>query len=219
MRDNVARAPDEFDRQIDVSRETLAGLEILVSQISKWQNRVNLVARSTLSDIWTRHVRDSAQLYALLPTGTRILVDLGSGAGFPGLVLALMGVPEVHLVEKDRRKAAFLRHTATHLGIPATVHGARAQDVQPFTADVVTARALAPLRRLLVLAEPFVGPKTICLFPKGRRVDDELTDAAKIWDIAAEKVPSRSDPSGTILRVVTYARTKHVLGARAEPRE
>ncbi|MFQ5971623.1 MAG: 16S rRNA (guanine(527)-N(7))-methyltransferase RsmG, partial [Alphaproteobacteria bacterium] len=176
MQDLGARAPDDFGRRIDVSRETLAKLELLVGQIRAWQDRVNLVGRSTLNDIWERHIFDSAQLYTLVPEGARILVDLGSGAGFPGLVLAVMGVPDVHLVEPDRRKAAFLRHTVARLGIPVTLHAARAQDVQPFTADVVTARALAPLRRLLQLAEPFVGGGTVCLFPKGRRLDDELTD-------------------------------------------
>jgi len=160
---------------------------------------MNLVGRSTMPDLWNRHFWDSAQLYPLLPPGTRTLVDLGSGAGFPGLVLAILGVEDVHLIEADSRKAAFLRAVSRETGTGVTVHSARIETMQPFPADVVTARALSPLPKLVEQARPFLGPQTVCLFPKGQNVESELTEARKRSMITVDRVPSRSDPRGTIL--------------------
>lgn len=193
--------PAAFATAADVSRETLARLEAYAALLVKWQARINLVGGATLADLWRRHMLDSAQLHRLLPAQARVLVDLGSGAGFPGLVLAAMGVPEVHLIEADARKCAFLREAARVMGVAVTVHNRRIAEVAPFAADVVTARALAPLRELLVLAAPFLGPDTMCLFLKGRGVEDELTEAAKDWTIHAEMIASLSDPLGSILRI------------------
>ena len=144
---------------------------------------------------------DSAQLLPLLPPGARTLVDLGSGAGFPGLVLAIMGVPEVHLVESHRRRATFLGEAARVAEAEVTVHAMRIEDLSPFPADVVTARALAPLRKLLEYAAPFLGPEGVGLFPRGREVEIDLTGLGEIWHMRIDRVPSRTDSSATILRI------------------
>jgi 16S rRNA (guanine527-N7)-methyltransferase len=127
------------------------------------------------------------------------LVDLGSGAGFPGLVLAILGVPDVELVEADSRKAAFLREAARVTGATVAIRGCRIEAVRPHMADVVTARACAPLDRLLALGERFNGPQTTCLFLKGERVEEELTAAGKAWTMTVSRHPSRADPGGSVL--------------------
>ncbi len=193
--------PAAFAQATGVSRETLARLEAYAALLERWRTRVNLVSAASAADLWRRHMLDSAQLAPLIPKRTRRLVDLGSGAGFPGLVLAIMGVPGVELVESDGRKCAFLEAVIRETGAPAAVHCARAEALAPRPADVVTARALAPLPRLLALAARFVGPGTLCLFPKGARVDEELTAAAKEWTMDLERIPSATDPSGTILHI------------------
>ncbi len=190
-----------FREQTGVSRETLDRLRIYETLLRKWQRRINLVGRSTLDDLWRRHMLDSAQLLPLLPDGARCLVDLGSGAGFPGLVLAILGVPEVHLIESDSRKAAFLREVSRETSTPTQIHVARIEDVRPFVADVVTARALAPLAKLLDLAAPFADQKTVMLFPKGQDVDRELTESTKHTTMHPEFVPSRAHESGIIIRL------------------
>ena len=192
---------EAFRRETAVSRETLDRLCVYAALLRKWQRRINLVGRSTLDDLWRRHMFDSAQLLPLLPEGARRLVDLGSGAGFPGMVLAILGVPEVHLIESDTRKAAFLRDVSRETSTEVDLHVARIEDMQPFVADVVTARALAPLAKLLILARPFVGEQTVMLFPKGQDVDMELTEATKHTIMRTEIVPSRTHDSGAILRL------------------
>jgi 16S rRNA (guanine527-N7)-methyltransferase len=184
-----------------VSRETRTRLSTYVDLLTRWQARINLISRGTLDQVWTRHIADSLQLVSLLPQGARVLVDLGSGAGFPGLVLALATPLEVHLIESDSRKAAFLREAARLTGCTAQIHNARVEAVAPFPADVVTARALAPLPLLLDLAAPFLTPATCCLFPKGRQAEQELTEAARSWKMRADRFPSATDPTGTVLRV------------------
>lgn len=193
--------PLAFQRLTGVSRETLDRLEIYAGTLRKWQAAINLVSRDSLGDLWRRHFLDSAQLLPLLPRNARVLIDLGSGAGFPGLVLAVLGVPEVHLVESDSRKCAFLRETARLLGVVVQVHNQRIEEIPPMAADVVTARALASLADLLDLAERFLAPHSICVFLKGRGVDEELTEARERWNMTAMRQPSASDPSGTILRL------------------
>jgi 16S rRNA (guanine527-N7)-methyltransferase len=200
---------EAFRQEADVSRETLARLERYLELLGKWTQAINLVAKSTLEDPWRRHFLDSAQLYDRLPPKSadrdRVLVDLGSGAGFPGLVLAIMGAGTTHLIESDRRKAAFLREVARATDTEVTVHDRRIEAVPPFAADVVVARACAPLDRLLAYAAPFLQPAgavaTRCLFLKGRRVDEELTEANKAWRLSVECFPSRTDPAGTVLSI------------------
>ncbi len=191
--------PDEFATTLGVSRETLERLTAYAELLVKWQARINLVGPDTLPELWRRHFLDSAQLFRLIPAGAKRLVDLGSGAGFPGLVLAVMGAPDVHLVESDARKCAFLREAARITGTTVTVVNRRIEQAPPLGADVVTARALAPLSRLLDWARPHLGEGAVCLFLKGRSCEDELTRASKDWNITLDRVPSLSDPSGIIL--------------------
>jgi 16S rRNA (guanine527-N7)-methyltransferase len=199
-----------FQAETGVEDATLAGLTRYADLLVKWQRAINLVSAKSLTDLWRRHMLDSAQLYPMIPPGARTLVDLGSGAGFPGLVLAILARGEsrdlaVHLIESDHRKAAFLREVSRETDARAVIHAGRIETVAPFAADVVTARALAPLDRLLVLARPFIGPQTICLFPKGQDVVSELTEATKGRSIRVERSPSRSDPAATILRLTEIA--------------
>jgi 16S rRNA (guanine527-N7)-methyltransferase len=200
--------PDAFAEQTGVSRETLGALQTYAQLLEKWQRAINLVSPAALAELWWRHLLDSAQLHPLLRPNTRTLLDVGSGAGFPGLVLAIIGVPEVHLVESDTRKAAFLREAA-RVAIPTasvTVHPGRIERLAPFPVHAVTARACAPLPDLLRMCAPFLAPDTVCLFPKGVRVDEELTAAAKDWRMRVERVPSRTDPAATILKLDQIAR-------------
>jgi 16S rRNA (guanine527-N7)-methyltransferase len=184
-----------------VSRETRERLDIYADLLRKWQRSINLVGPRTLDDLWNRHFVDSAQLMPLIPSTARVLVDFGSGAGFPGLVLAILGVPQVHLIESDQRKSTFLREVARATGTSVTVHTKRIEQVTPFPADIVSARALAPLGDLLAFAAPFIGPDSLCLFPKGQTAEDELTAASKTWNINVNRIQSVTDPGATILRV------------------
>lgn len=189
---------DEF---IDVSRETLDKLDVYANLLEKWQKRINLVSRKTLPELWTRHFLDSAQIMRALPDGTNTLVDMGSGAGFPGLILAILGVPDVHLIESDTRKTAFLREAARVTDTQVTLHNARIEDVPPFPADVVTARALAPIRQLLDYAHPFLAENGgFCIFPKGRRYKEELDEAGKNLPRDIEILTSLSDPESVLIK-------------------
>jgi 16S rRNA (guanine527-N7)-methyltransferase len=190
-----------------VSRETWDRLQRLVDLLATWQRSTNLVASSTIPQVWTRHVADSLQLVALAPNAHR-WIDLGSGAGFPGLVIAcaLAGqqAAEVHLVESTQKKAAFLRAAATELSLPAIVHAVRIEDFVPATAErfeVVTARALAPLDRLIGYAIPLLKRGAVGLFPKGQDVEAELTQASKSWTIEADLIPSKTAREGRIVWV------------------
>lgn len=173
----------------------------------KWQTRINLVSAASLEDMWRRHMLDSAQLVRLLPAVSSV-ADIGSGAGFPGLVLAILGVPDVHLIEADDRKCAFLAEAARAAGCSPTIHRKRVEEIDRLRVDVVTARACAPLQRLLGYAEPLLGANSACLFLKGGRVEEELTEAEKTWSMVVERFPSLSDPSGTILRITQVARER-----------
>ena len=189
-----------------VSRETRERLNIYADLLRKWQRSINLVGPRTINDLWNRHFTDSAQLLPLIPPTSRVLVDFGSGAGFPGLVLAILGVAEVHLIESDQRKSTFLREVARATGTPVTIHAKRIEEVAPFPADVVSARALAPLGDLLGFAAPFLHPDSLCLFPKGQMAEDELTAASKNWNINVDRIQSVTDPSATILRISQVSR-------------
>ncbi len=202
-------SPEDFQRETGVSRETLLRLTVYADLLARWTRAINLVSPASMSDLWRRHMMDSAQLAPLLPGQPagrpRVIVDLGSGAGFPGLVLGILGAGDLHLVEADRRKAVFLREVVRETGCGAKVHATRIEDLEPFPADVVTARACAPLAELLDYAYKLPGgtpgQHPCCLFLKGRRVDEELTEAGKRWKMTVEPFPSRTDPGGTILRI------------------
>ncbi|MGB7888569.1 MAG: 16S rRNA (guanine(527)-N(7))-methyltransferase RsmG [Xanthobacteraceae bacterium] len=194
-----------------VSRETSARLDRFVEVLLEWQQHTNLIALSTEQTIWTRHIADSLQLLLLAPKsqpGSQIWADLGSGAGFPGLVIACAlaeqkGV-ELHLVESIGKKANFLREAVRAVGVPAEVHAVRIADFvkrAPKHIDVVTARALAPLPKLLTEAYPLLKKGARGLFPKGQDVATELTEAAKYWNIEATLAESRTDPRSWIVVV------------------
>ena len=192
-------SPEDFAKRTGVSRETLDRLRVYDALLLKWQRAINLIGPRTIEQRWTRHFLDSAQLLPLGRPGSWL--DLGSGAGFPGLVLAIMGAGETHLVESDLRKALFLREVARETGAAVTVHQTRAEALLLPPVATITARALAPLVHLLPLAHRFAGPDTVCLFPKGQDVADELTEATRYWSMSLERLPSRTDPAGLILRI------------------
>ena len=195
-------SPQDFAVAAAVTRETMDRLEAYAELLRRWQGTINLVSRRSLDDLWRRHFLDSAQLARHAPAGAHWL-DLGSGAGFPGLVLAIMGA-RVTLVESDQRKCAFLReaarlsNTAVNL-LPQRVEEPVPGGLGPF--DLITARALAPLDRLIALAAPWATPDTVGLFPKGQDVDNELTRCAKYRKLDFEKLPSVTDPAASIVRV------------------
>ena len=199
---------EAFGEQMGVSRETLRRLTVYLDLLQRWQRAINLVGPGSLADPWRRHVLDSAQLTAHLPAETTNLIDLGSGAGFPGMVLALLGVRGVHLIEADRRKAQFLREVARVTGARATIHAERIEQMQGWPANVVTARALAPLPRLLELADRFVVSDSVCLFLKGKTVERELTIARVSWHMGSETFPSLSEPLGTVLKLQGIRRAR-----------
>lgn len=190
-----------------VSRETWERLAQYVALLLKWQQTQNLIAPSTIPEIWTRHIADSLQLLPLAPAA-KTWVDLGSGAGLPGLVIAcaLAETPgtEVHLVESNQKKASFLREAARSLSLPAIVHAQRIEDfVSGFAkpVDAVTGRALAPLDKLIGFAIPLLTTGAAGLFPKGQDVEAELTEASKSWKIEADLVPSKTDPRARIVAI------------------
>lgn len=193
--------PEGFAAAALVSRETLDRLKAYASLLEKWQRRINLVGASTLGDLWRRHMLDSAQLLPHIPDSAANLVDLGSGAGFPGLVLAIMGAPDVHLIESNGRKCAFLREAARVTGTAVTIHNMRIERTEAWPADVITARALAPLSVLIEYARPYLTPNSICLFLKGRGVDEELTELRKMWNIRENEYPSMTDSDGIVVRL------------------
>ena len=194
-----------------VSRETRDALEVYVRELRRWQVVKNLVGPRTLDDVWTRHVADSLQLAPLGPGG--VWADLGSGAGLPGLVIAIARPGTlVHLIESDRRKCAFLRQAARLCGASVRIWDERietaAAKLDPVP-DIVTARALATLDKLLELSEPLLRNGAIGLFPKGRDHRSELTHAAECWKFSADLIPSRTDPEGSILRIRDFAGRLH----------
>jgi 16S rRNA (guanine527-N7)-methyltransferase len=196
-----------------VSRETADRLDRFVALLLDWQSRINLIASSTVPVLWTRHIADSLQLLALAPEARR-WADLGSGAGFPGMVIACALanslLAEVHLIESNKKKAAFLNEAVRVTGAPAIVHAERSDDfikTLEGPLDIVTARALAPLPRLLAIAYPLLKRGAKGLFPKGQDVDGELTEAAKCWTIQASLVPSRTDPKSRVV-VIRSAKPK-----------
>jgi 16S rRNA (guanine527-N7)-methyltransferase len=197
--------PEDFSARFGVSRETLGKLGAYERLLRQWQKAVNLVAPSTLDDVWHRHFADSAQLVGLARPA-RSWIDLGSGAGFPGLVIAILlsekKGAEVTLVESDKRKCAFLREVARQTGVAVEILSIRIEslatqgNLQP--PDVISARALAPLDRLLGLAGPLFASSTVGLFLKGREAAKEAEMAARQWNFSLELVPSLTQPDGRI---------------------
>lgn len=194
----------DFAEATGVSRETLGRLSVYERLIAQWNPAINLVSRSSLADFWGRHALDSAQLLRLAPPDVRTWLDLGSGGGFPGLVVAILAAEQrpdlrVTLVESDQRKAAFLRTVARETGTAVTVIAERAELVPPAGADVVSARALAPLDRLLPLAERHLAASGVAIFPKGAAWQAEVNTALANWRFNLQNHASLTDPQGAVL--------------------
>lgn len=191
---------------LDVSRETLERLETYEALLRKWNPAINLVARGTMADAWARHFLDSAQIFALAPPIARTWLDIGSGGGFPGMVVAIIAAElrpglSVTLMDSDLRKAAFLNEVARQTGIEATITAGRVEDLLPVGADVISARAFAPLTVLLALTERHLRPGGTGLFLKGARHQQEIAQALESFRFDLQKVPSQTDPQAVILSV------------------
>jgi 16S rRNA (guanine527-N7)-methyltransferase len=194
-------------RLVPVSRETEDRLAAFVDLLDRWRRKINLIADSTFPSVWTRHIADSAQLIALAPDARRWL-DMGSGAGFPGLVIAiqLADVPGamVHCIESDGRKCAFLREAARATGAAAEIHPMRVEAIAPESlgaVDAVTARAFAPLPLTLKLAKPWMERGAIAVFPRGESARDQIATLPEAWVHAIETLPSVVNPKAAILRI------------------
>ncbi len=205
-----------------VSRETLERLNLIAAQVRKWQPRINLVAPSTLETLWERHIEDSMQLLPLAPPEFRTWLDLGSGGGFPALVIAALCADDPDrrflLVESNGKKCSFLRETARLAGLRVEVKPMRIEDFAAenrTTFDVVSARALAPLPLLLDLAAPFLGAGAIALFPKGQDVDAELAAARNTWNLDVDLIQSQTDADAGILRIRSAERVSEARPGQA----
>jgi 16S rRNA (guanine527-N7)-methyltransferase len=184
-----------------LTSDTTARLRQFAELLLRWNAKLNLIAGGDSGVVWNRHIADSLQLMKLMPREIDRAVDLGSGGGFPGLVLAIATGVRFDLIESDRRKAAFLRTVVLQTGAPAAVHNCRIEDASVPAALLVTARALAPLPRLLPLAGRFLTPAGICLFLKGAKVGEELREVEAAWAMDATCIPSETSPDGVVLRI------------------
>ena len=193
--------PESVQDALNVSRETLDKGAAYLALLEKWQKSLNLVARKTLDIAWQRHILDSGQLARYLPDGCKVILDVGSGAGFPGLVLSIMQDATVHLVESDHKKTVFLQTVIRELGLTATVHNERIESLPALAPDVITARAFAPLGKAIGLMAPHMAPHTVLLLLKGRNVEEELTEMPDYPIMSAVTYPSLSDPEGVVLQL------------------
>ena len=196
-------APESTQKEVcaylNVSRETEAKLEAYVSLLEKWQTRINLVSSRTLPFIWQRHILDCAQLTAHLPTVTGRIMDIGAGAGLPGVIIAILTECEVHLVESDTKKVSFMRTALAEVGVQATIHHARIEDLPHLNIDIITARALAPLSKLIQLTQTQDHYGLSYLFLKGKRVNQELTELSTSSTLTVASYPSITDQDSSIL--------------------
>lgn len=193
---------------LEVSRETRDRLDQYVALLLRWNRTVNLIARADEPHVWQRHIADSLQLLPFLTPASERAIDLGSGAGFPGLVLAVASGVHFHLIEADHRKSAFLREAARITGAPVDVHTVRIEAAALQPAPLITARACAPLPRLLDLASRLLSAGGLCLFLKGENAAAELTHAESKWQMQVDRIPSRTSPSACILRISNRARVR-----------
>jgi 16S rRNA (guanine527-N7)-methyltransferase len=196
----------EFARTTGTSAETVERIGRYVELLGKWQKKINLVGRETLQDVWRRHVLDSAQIASHISKLHGKIADMGSGAGFPGMVLAIVTNKHIHLIESDARKCAFLSEAARVTEAPVTIINGRVESVTEIKFDVVIARAVAPLNELIALARPILEPGGCCFFFKGQRVNDELTEALKHWKMFVARIASVTDPGAVILKLENIAR-------------
>lgn len=190
----------------DVSRETIERLKAFVRELTRWNKAINLVSPKTLSEVWSRHILDSAQLLDEVPSATKHWVDLGTGGGFPGLVVAILAKelrPALSMtcLESDKRKAAFLASQVRALGLTAKIIPERIETTAPQNADVVSARALAPMDRLLELAHPHLSKNGLALFLKGANCSREISEAKTHWRFRFDVIPSKTDQAGAIVKL------------------
>jgi len=206
----MAYSFEDFARDSNVSRETLNDYKRWHALLLKWNRKINLVSPTALGDFWRRHALDSWQIWPHVPKTASKFIDLGSGAGFPGLSIAIgcksRGQGDVTLVESAGKKTSFLRTVIRELDLPAIATSERAEAIEPAPHDIITARAFAPLPRLFSYAQPFWGEGTIGLFLKGEAVEEELTEASKEWRYDVENIPSRSDTTGCLLKITELRR-------------
>ena len=200
--------PDHRAEALGVSRETLLRLDIFAELLLRWTSKINLISARDAPLLWERHIADSLQLLPLLPPAADRAIDLGSGGGFPGLILAIASGLPFELIESDQRKSAFLREAARETAAPAIVRTERIEASTAAPAPLITARAVAPLDRLLPLAVPLLQPGGTILLLKGANAAAELTQAATQWHMQAERLPSRTDPSATILNITGIQRVR-----------
>lgn len=194
----------------DVSRETIDRLQVFASLVEKWTAKINLISKPSVSQIWDRHIFDSAQLFDFAPDSGK-WVDLGSGGGFPAIVISILsegrgGTHDVVMVESDQRKAVFLRTAVRELGLNATVIAERIESIPPLQADILSARALADLGTLLGFAETHLAPAGTAIFPKGETWEKEDQAARRIWSYDCDVIKSRSNPEAAILKIKEIAR-------------
>ena len=198
--------PEDVGAALDVSRETLSRLTKFVDLLLKWQRSINLIGPGTVDDVWRRHILDCGQLVRFLPDRRALVLDIGTGAGLPGMVLGILGVPHIQLIESDARKCVFLREAARITETPVKIIEARAESALYEPADVVTARAVAPLIRLLELTERYIKTNTVCMFFKGKDFKYELTDIKNNWNMQLETHPSLTQRDGVILKLESVIR-------------
>lgn len=201
---------DEMLDALNVSRETFHRLELFEQVIRKWNPKINLVSKTSLDQLWTRHIADSAQVFRCVPAPGS-WVDIGSGGGFPGLIIAILAAEEapetqVTLIESDQRKSAFLRNAARECGVKVTVLSKRIEQVEPQNADVLSARALADLSLLLEFSERHLSNEGTAVFPKGVTWKKEVDNARKQWRFDAEPVKSKTEEEAVILKIRGVAR-------------
>ncbi len=194
---------DFFDKA-DVSRATMKNIRSYAALLNKWQKKLNLVSETTLSDMWRRHFYDSFQLkkYFDLSKSEKLqILDIGSGAGFPGLLLSMLDVGEFHMVESNGKKCTFMRQVIRETNCNAIVHNERAEMMRSFPVDYIVSRACASLDKLFTLGQNFIGEDTICLFLKGQTAEGEIAAARVNWEFELEKFTSIAEESGVILKV------------------
>ena len=208
---NEQGAKERIQTLCDVSRETMGRLQIYADLLEKWNPKINLVSKSTLAEKWQRHFLDSAQLWPHIPMEAQTLVDIGSGAGFAGLVLAIIATEKnpnlkTTLIESDARKCAFMRNVAREVGVSADIQTKRIETADNINADILTARALASVQQLLGHSENILSPSGSCLFLKGEACAIEVSQARESWDFTAIETNSLTHPTGKLLKLTGISR-------------
>lgn len=196
----------EINKITNVSRETFSRIEKFVNLLLKWNKKINLIGRADEKNIWERHIFDSVQISKYIPADTKVITDFGSGGGLPAMLLSIMSSWEINFVESDQRKCAFLREASALSAGKTMVHNVRIEEVEPWHTDVITARALASLDKLLNFSEKFLQKETKCVFLKGLNVADEIQIATTSWEFTHKINPSDTDGSGNIIEIYSATR-------------